>query len=150
MLTNRLLRQLTLIVAVLGVFAMSEMALGARKASHHDGKALLGEKIKGNGQKALDKKGNYAASVDVKDGKIAAFHVKHAQKGEVQVTKYKTTKKLATNGVRILAAAYGQEYVGTTYIGYSYEDEYGNEEIYWFPYDMILDPSGAIEYVPAS
>jgi hypothetical protein len=42
------------------------------------------------------------------------------------------------------------QYVGTTYIGYSYVDEFGEEEIYWFPYDMILDPdTGAIDYVPA-
>jgi hypothetical protein len=35
------------------------------------------------------------------------------------------------------------------WIGYSYIDDYGNEVIYWFPYDMILDgATGAIDYVP--
>ena len=33
--------------------------------------------------------------------------------------------------------------------GYSFIDEYGDEQIYWFPYEMILDgDTGAIEYVP--
>jgi len=146
---NRLPHFLVAIVAVLGMLAVGEMAQGARKANHHDGKAMLGEKAKTNGQHALDKKGDYSASVDVKDGKIAAFHVKHAKKGDVQVTKYKSNKKMALNRVSIFAA-YAQEYVGTTYIGYSYVDDFGNEEIYWFPYDMILDPSGAIEYIPAT
>lgn len=39
---------------------------------------------------------------------------------------------------------------GTTYIGSAYPDEYGNEDIYWFPYDMILDgDTGAVEYILA-
>jgi len=30
-------------------------------------------------------------------------------------------------------------------------DDFGNEEIYWFPYDMILDgDTGAVEYIPAA
>jgi hypothetical protein len=28
-------------------------------------------------------------------------------------------------------------------------DDYGDEQIYWYPYDMILDgDTGAVEYVP--
>jgi hypothetical protein len=43
------------------------------------------------------------------------------------------------------------QYMGTTYIGYAYVDELGDEEIYWFPYDMIYDgDTGAIEYMPAA
>ena len=39
--------------------------------------------------------------------------------------------------------------LGMTYIGYSYFDEYGDEYIYWFPYEMIYDgDTGAVEYVP--
>ena len=41
--------------------------------------------------------------------------------------------------------------MGTVYIGYSYIDEYGNEEIYWFPVEEVYDgDTGAIEYVPLS
>jgi hypothetical protein len=39
--------------------------------------------------------------------------------------------------------------LGMTYIGYAYTDEYGDEYIYWFPYEMIYDgDTGAIEYIP--
>jgi hypothetical protein len=42
-------------------------------------------------------------------------------------------------------------YIGTMWIGYAYIDDYGDEVIYWFPYDMILDgDTGAIDYYPAS
>lgn len=79
--------------------------------------------------------------------------VKHSEKGDVPVKKYKTTKKMVDAGdaaIRpvnlILAQA---QSLGTTYIGYSYIDEYGEEVIYWFPYEMIYDgDTGAIDYVP--
>ena len=35
------------------------------------------------------------------------------------------------------------------YIGYAYYDDYGDEVIYWFPYEMILDgDTGAVDYIP--
>jgi hypothetical protein len=41
--------------------------------------------------------------------------------------------------------------MGTVYIGYSYVDDDGNEEIYWFPAEEIVDgDTGAVEYVPLS
>jgi hypothetical protein len=41
------------------------------------------------------------------------------------------------------------EDLGTEWIGYSYVDDYGNEEIYWYPVEEIYDgDTGAIEYVP--
>ncbi|MEO6326005.1 MAG: hypothetical protein ABIQ65_15375 [Thermoanaerobaculia bacterium] len=128
----------------------------AKKQEHKNGKQLVGEKIKTNGHHVIHKKGDYETAVEVKNGKIAGVHVKHAKKGDVPVKKYKSTKKMAQR--RVVGQADGisfasleqAEYIGTTYIGYAYIDEYGYEEIYWFPYDMILDgDTGAIEYVPA-
>jgi hypothetical protein len=124
---------------------------GKGKAKHKNGKDLLGEKIKVNGNHKLGKNGAHTVSVDVKDGKIAAFHAKHDTKGEVPVKKYKTNKKMASLDARqspIVLVQY--QYVGTTWIGYSYIDEWGYEDIYWYPYDMILDgDTGAVEYVAA-
>jgi hypothetical protein len=41
--------------------------------------------------------------------------------------------------------------MGTVYIGYSYIDDDGNEEIYWFPAEEIVDgDTGAVEYIPLS
>jgi hypothetical protein len=82
------------------------------------------------------------------------MHVNHADKGSVAVTKYKTTKHMAkgaTSGVQFASYLLAQsQYIGTMWIGYGYIDEWGDEYIYWFPYDMIYDgDTGAIEYYPA-
>jgi hypothetical protein len=150
---NGIQRVLTAIAVILGLLALADAAGAAPKANHHNGQQLLGQKIKTNGHHVIHTKGSYTTSVEVKDGKVAGVHVKHAKKGDVPVKKYKTDKKMARAdgnpyGSLLLVQA---QYLGTTYIGYSYVDEYGEEEIYWFPYDMILDgDTGAIEYVPAA
>jgi hypothetical protein len=141
-------------IAALGLFALSVAGFAAKKANHHNGKQLIGEKIKHDGQHVLGKKGPFTTTVEVRNGKVAGLHVKHDKKGDVPVTKYKTDKKMAfLNGHPSpfrLAAFEQDEYLGTTYIGYAYTDDDGYEEIYWFPYDMILDgDTGAVMYIPA-
>ena len=124
---------------------------GKGKAKHKNGKQLLGDKIKTNGKHALETVGPHSVSVDVKDGKIAGMHVKHNKKGELPITKYKTKTKMASANVMQFASMQQVQLqdLGTVYIGYSYYDEYGYEEIYWYPYDMIYDgDTGAIEYIP--
>lgn len=124
---------------------------GKGKANHKNGKQLLGEKLKKNGKHVLEKKGANTASVEVKDGKIMGVKVKHDTKGDVAVIKYKTSKKMAhVEGLQLASLRLVQaESLGMVYIGYAYIDEYGYEEIYWFPYEMIYDGyTGAIEYVP--
>jgi hypothetical protein len=124
-----------------------------KKQHHNNGKDKLGDKIKQNGNHVIDHKGDTTVSVDVKDGKVAGMKAKHAKKGDLKVTKYKTNKKMASEGSihmvaydTMLAQAYS---LGTTYIGYSYIDDYGDEVIYWYPYEMIYDgDTGAIDYVP--
>jgi len=124
----------------------------AVKHNHHSGKDMLGEKVKTDGKHVVHKKGDYTAAVDVKGGKIAGMKVTHAKKGDIPVTKYKTNKKMAqADGFKRAAFIRVQStYLGTTFIGYGYIDEFGEEEIYWYPYDMILDgDTGAVEYIPA-
>ena len=130
---------------------------GQKKKQHHNnGKDKLGDKIKQNGNHVIDKKGDASVSVDVKDGKVAGMKVKHAKKGDLKVTKYKTNKKMAAAETGIHLAAYdsvlAQAYsLGTTWIGYSYYDDYGDEQIYWYPVEMIYDgDTGAIDYVPVA
>ena len=134
-------------------YAFANADAAPPKGNHHNGKQMLGDKVKTNGEHVIDKKGKFTTSVEVKNGKVAGVHVKHAEKGDVPVKKYKTNKKMAQAG-GIINASYviaQDQYLGTTYIGYSYVDDLGNEEIYWFPYDMILDgDTGAVEYVPVS
>ncbi len=124
-----------------------------KQHKHQNGKDLVGDKIKKNGKHELHKHGKHTASIDVQNGKIRGVSVKHAEKGDVPVKKYKTTKKMVDSSAGglmpaslVLAQA---QYMGTIYIGYAYIDEWGDEVIYWFPYDMIYDgDTGAIEYVP--
>ena len=146
------------ILGIVAVFALNVSIAAAPKGKgkqkHNNGQQLVGAKIKTNGRHAIDKKGEFTASVDVQNGKIAGLHVNHPKKGEVAVKKYKTNKKMAQgvqspyrNAAFVLVQ---DQYLGTTYIGYAYIDDYGYEEIYWFPYDMILDgDTGAVLYEPA-
>jgi len=151
---NRTRRLLTSIVVIFGMVALGGAAVAAAKQHHHhDGQQLLGEKIKTHGNHAIHKTGNHTVSVEVKDGKVAGVHVKHAKKGDVEVKKYKTTKKMVQqDGLRYASFLLTQaQDLGTIYIGYAFVDEYGDEQIYWFPYDMILDgDTGAITYVPVA
>lgn len=152
-------------VAVLGVSALINRASaagkddkekgkgkGKGKANHKNGKQLLGDKIKKNGKQVLETNGPNTVSVDVKEGKVAGMSVKHSSKGELPVTKYKTKTKLASADVMQFASMQQVQLqdMGIVYIGYSYYDDYGNEQIYWYPYDMIYDgDTGAVEYIPA-
>jgi len=125
----------------------------AKQHKHQNGKDLLGGKIKKNGHHELQRHGKHTASVDVQDGKIRGVSVKHDEKGEVPVKKYKTNRKMAdatAGGVMPVGLLLVQaQSLGTTWIGYSYIDDYGDEVIYWFPYEMIYDgDTGAVEYVP--
>ena len=120
---------------------------------HHDGKTLVEDKIKKDGKHQFHQNGKHTAFVEVKGGKIAGVTVKHSEKGNVPIKKYKSTKKMAEESVGgmqrvsfVLAQAFD---LGTTWIGYSYFDDYGFETIYWFPYEMIYDGyTGAVDYVP--
>ena len=85
---------------------------------------------------------------------IAGVRVRHSERGDVPVTKYKTTTKMASgpaSGIQLASYYPAQDqYIGTMWIGYGYIDDWGDEYIYWFPYDMILDgATGAIDYYPA-
>jgi hypothetical protein len=123
--------------------------------NHHDAKRLVADKLKTDGRHEIHQKGKYHTSVEVRGGKIAGVHVNHETKGEIPVKKYKTHQKMVQAAPSHLVYAsflLGQyQDMGTVYIGYSYVDEDGNEEIYWFPEEMIVDgETGAVEYVPTS
>jgi hypothetical protein len=151
---NRVLAAIVVMCSLL-VTGNVASAAAAKKQNHHDGHRLVAAKLKTDGHHDIDKKGHYTASVESKGGKIASFHVVHDTKGSIPVKKYKTNKKMArVTGSHLTYASFvlAQDTdLGTVYIGYSYIDDYGNEEIYWFPAEEILDgDTGAVEYVPLS
>ena len=142
------------------VFAAVALAFAgavlAKAHQHKNGEQLIGANIKTNGEHVIDRHGKHTATAQVVNGKIAGIKVKHSEKGDVPVRKVKTNKKMAqAYGTRI---AQGDGFItvqatdlGTTYIGYSYIDDNGDEVVYWFPYDMILDgDTGAVTYVPVA
>ena len=162
----RITRLLVAFLAIAGLAAIDGSALAqpkdkdkdkkeqkVKQHKHHAGKALVGDKIKRDGKHKFHENGKHSAFVDVKGGKIAGVTVTHADKGNVPVKKYKTNKKMAGaagDGMQRVSFMLAQsQYLGSTWIGYSYYDDYGDEVIYWFEYDMILDgDTGAVEYIP--
>src|SRR5262245_9086005 len=114
--SNGAWRLLAAIVISVGVMALGDAAIAApKKGNHHNGKDLIGHKIKNNGHHQIDKKGDHTVFAEVKDGKIAGVHVKHAKKGDIPVKKYKTDKKMAeTDGPP--PPSYPAQYLGTVYI----------------------------------
>jgi hypothetical protein len=151
---NRVLTVTAVTFSLLAIGAVASAAV-AKKQNHHDGHRLVAAKLKTDGHHDLEKKGHYTASVESEGGKIATFHVVHDTKGAIPVKKYKTNKKMVqATGSHLTYAAFAlpqDQDLGTVEIGYSYIDDDGNEEIYWFPAEEILDgDTGAVEYVPLS
>jgi hypothetical protein len=152
---NRTQRLVPTIIAIFGLVLMGHATAASAKVTHHDAKALVREHLKHDGHHDIQRKGKYTASVEVKNGKIAAMHVKHSEKGDIHVTKYKTHRKMAqVSGAHMVYASFRSaqtQDMGTVYIGYSYVDDAGDEEIFWYPEEMIYDgDTGAVEYVPTN
>jgi hypothetical protein len=139
--------------ALAAVFALSVLAnspAAMAKPVHHNAHQLLRDKS--DGRHDIDHHGKYTASVEMKNGKIHAMHIVHSEKGEIPLKKYKTNRKMALNapGHIVYASLEGGAFqdLGTVYIGYSYIDDNGDEQIYWYPAEEVEDPyTGAIDYV---
>jgi hypothetical protein len=152
---NRTQRLFSAVVAIFGLLMLGNVPAASAKGNHHDAKNLLGDNIKNDGHHEIDHKGKYTTSVEVRNGKVAGVHVKHSEKGDIPVKKYKTNHKMAqvTRGRIVYAslASTQDQDLGTVHIGYSYVNDNGDEEIYWFPEEMILErDTGTVECVPAS
>lgn len=153
-----LLLAIALTVATMIAVGPADAKGKAKKPKQHSGQKLLGAKIHKNGTHVIDKVGKHTVSVVVKEGKIIGVKVKHGEKGDVLVKKYKskTTERLGQAGGTVMSfASYDptllaqSEDLGWIWIGYSFIDDYGYEDIYWFPYEMIYDGYlDAILYVP--
>ena len=107
--------------------------------------------VKVNGKHKLEQNGKHTSYANVKDGKITGITVEHADKGAVPVKKYKTSRKMvAADGMQPVGLHLAQaQSMGSTWIGYAYIDDWGDEVIYWYEYEMIYDgDTGAVEYIP--
>ncbi len=137
----------TLVIALAMLFARAADAKPAHK--HLDGEKALGDKIKKDGTHQVHKNGNHTATVDVKGGKIAGYHVKHSKKGDLPIKKYKSDKKVASIEISDPTMP-ADTMVGTTQCGYSYIDaDTGDEVFSWYSCAIVVDDfTGAITYVP--
>jgi hypothetical protein len=141
------------LAAVFGLAVLVNSPAAMAKQNHHDAKQLLRDKS--DGVHDIDHHGKYTASVEMRHGKVHAMHVRHPEKGEIALKKYKTNRKMALNapGHVVYASLESGMFqdLGTVYIGYSYIDDNGDEQIYWYPAEMVEDPdTGAIDYVPTN
>jgi hypothetical protein len=148
---------------MLSIAGNAAFAAGSKVHHHHDVKQMLGGSVKQqkDGHHEIDHKGKYTTSMETKGGKIVAMHVKHSEKGDIPVKKYKTHKKppqvAQVAGGQLTLVDYPSSRLaqltdmGLEYIGYSYVDDYGNEEIYWVLVDEVYDgDTGAVEYIPVA
>jgi hypothetical protein len=140
------------------VFAAPALA----KHNHHDGAQLLGGRIGTDGKHEIHKNGACTVHAHVQNKKIAAMSATHSSKGALAMKKYKSSRKMVegdgsvpvaseSTGGLLQLADYRVAQSNITYVGYSYVDpDTGQEEIYWYPADMVIDPvTGAVSYVPA-
>ena len=126
-------------------------AKGSHK--HQAGLQLLGSKINIDGKHEIHKVAGHTVHAHVSNKKIAKVTVT-GPKGDVAVKKYKSSKKMASLGsshefiVKISTNEIAQ--AASDYIGYAFTDPVtGDTYIYWYPADVVLDPSGAEVYVSA-
>jgi hypothetical protein len=124
-------------------------AKGSHK--HQAGLQLLGSKINTDGKHEIHKVAGHTVHAHVSNKKIAKVTVT-GPKGDVAVKKYKSSKKMASLGsshefiVKISTNEIAQ--AASDYIGYAFTDPVtGDTYIYWYPADVVLDPSGADIYV---
>ena len=124
-------------------------AKGSHK--HQAGLQLLGSKINTDGKHEIHKVAGHTVHAHVSNKKIARVTVT-GPKGDVPVKKYKSSKNMASLGsshefiVKISTNEIAQ--AASDYIGYAFTDPVtGDTYIYWYPADVVLDPSGAEIYV---
>src|SRR5580700_5782500 len=143
-------------VASIGVLGFSRLAFAAHH--HQAGHQLLGDRINIDGKQELHKRGDHTIYAHVKGKKVSHVSVTHRTKGEVQVKKFKTNKKLVLLG----SPRFGAQETGTLaepvsyhlaqqivwMVGWAYDDS-GEEYYYWFPAEEVIDPmTGAVDYIP--
>jgi hypothetical protein len=125
-------------------------AKGSHK--HQAGLQLLGSKINTDGKHELHKVAGHTVHAQVSNKKIATVTVT-GPKGDVAIKRYKSSKKMAAVGGSaheyiVKASTKEIAQLATDYIGYAFTDPVtGDTYIYWFPADVVLDPSGAVVYV---
>ena len=142
MLSRRMVLNL---LASASAVAASGTAL-AKKKNHHNGSALLGDKIKQNGKHKIHKAGKVDVSADVRNGKVIGLTATDPGKGNLPVRKVKSRQKLAEASPGLVQA--GMQLAQATivyYYGYWFDDGV-DDWYYWFPADVVIVDDSWVEY----
>ena len=133
------------------ILASAGVAFAKGSHKHQAGLQLLGSKINTDGKHEIHKVAGHTVHAHVSNKKIARVTVT-GPRGDVPVKKYKSSKNMASLGsshefiVKISTSEIAQ--ASSDYIGYAFTDPVtGDTYIYWYPADVVLDPSGAEIYV---
>jgi hypothetical protein len=125
-------------VAAIAIAAASRVALAKKQKKHQNGRALLGDKIKQNGKHKLPKAGKVDVSVEVRNGKVAGLTAAHPTKGNLQVRKVKSRKKLAETAPTVILAGMKLAQGSVWYYGYWFVDDEEDDWYYWFTADDVI------------
>ena len=142
MLSRRMVLNL---LASASAVAASGTAL-AKKKNHHNGSALLGDKIKQNGKHKIHKAGKVDVSADVRNGKVIGLSATDPGKGNLPVRKVKSRQKLAEASPRLVQAEMQLAQATIVYYyGYWFDDGV-DDWYYWFPADVVIVDDSWVEY----
>lgn len=134
------------VVAGSGVTLAQKKEKKEKKKNHKDGRAVLGGKLKQNGKHKIDKAGRIDVSADVKNGKVVGLTATDPGKGNLQVRKVKSKKKLADAPPGVILAKMQLAQYSDYYYGYWFDD--GEDDwYYWFTVDVIIVDDSWVEYV---
>jgi hypothetical protein len=150
MLKNLKVWQFMIAVACSLMLVGAGVAFAKGSHKHQAGLQLLGGKLNTDGKHEIHKVAGHTVHAHVSNKKIARVTVT-GPKGDVPVKKYKSSKNMASLGsshefiVKISTNEIAQ--AASDYIGYAFTDPLtGDIYIYWYPADVVLDPSGAEIY----
>jgi hypothetical protein len=114
----------------------------AKEKHHHDGKALLGDKIKQNGKHKIHTAGKVDVFAEVNNGKVVGVSA-----AGMQVKKVKSRQKLTETTPSLVLASMQLAQTDVYYYGYWVYDPVA-DYYYWFPADLVIVDASWVTYVP--
>jgi hypothetical protein len=138
-------RVLLSVLVVTGLLAGGGIAV-AKNHKHHDGHALLGEKLHKNGKHEVGKVGNNTVTAEVNNNKVTNMSA-----GTLPARKVRSKNKMASLEPTFLPVAASSEFklaqMDAYYYGYCFDTPDG-DECYWFPASDVIVTDGWVDYVP--
>jgi hypothetical protein len=129
------------LIASASTIGASGVAL-AKEKHHHNGQALLGDKIKQSGKHKMHTAGKADVFAEVNNGKVVGVSATG-----MQVKKVKSRQKLAETTPGLILASMQLAQTDVYYYGYWVYDPVA-DYYYWFPADLVIVDTTWVDYVP--